>query len=66
MNVDMAVITETITRQGMAAFIDIPNMWAQVEAYMMPTDGVSQPDYYQAGIIFGQIVKLLFDLNINN
>jgi len=60
MNVDPALILETVTRQGMAAFFDIPALWAKVEEYN------NVPHYYNAGYEFGNILKLLLDFNINN
>lgn len=62
MNLDFAAMTELAARQGMSIFTDIPALWDEVQHYM---DG-SGINYYQAGVSAGKIVKMLFDLNINN
>lgn len=65
MNLDPSFISESVTRIGVGAFMEIPDYYACVNYYTKTTD-MDILDYYQGGICAGKIVKLLFDININN
>lgn len=65
MNYDPSFISESITRIGVGAALSIAKDVALVKSYIMPSDP-TQVDYYQGGLAASVIVKLLFDININN
>jgi hypothetical protein len=66
-NLDPAFIAETLTRQITGSITTLPGILADINYWTTfdPNDpnGV---DYYQAGISAGHLVKLFFDININN
>jgi hypothetical protein len=49
---DIAFISETISRISVAAFTDIPKKMACIEGYTASKDPEDN-DYYQGGICFG-------------
>jgi len=63
LGLDPNVIVETLTRQIVASITTVPPMINQFLAFVQGDDNTN---YYQAGIIGGQLVKLFFDVNINN
>ena len=65
LNLDLAFIAESVVRQGISAFMDIPAKWECVQTYTMPADP-NDADYYKGGLCAGEVIKMLFDLNINN
>lgn len=65
LNLDVAFISEMVVRQGISAFMDIPAKWNCIDANVNVSD-TNDADYFEAGYCFGEIIKMLYDLNINN
>jgi hypothetical protein len=62
---NIAFISESISRVSVAMFTTIPKYWGCVESYTASKDPEDN-DYYQGGICFGKLLVIVFDINIDN
>ena len=63
MNLELPIIAELLVRYPLTALLDLPTLWDQLVSYL---DSTGEKNYYEAGVVVGKIIKIIFDLNINN
>jgi len=62
LSVDFAYIGDQFVRGGLAMFISVPDMVAEMNSFVQ----AETPDYFKGGKAFGKIWKLIFDMNLAN